>query len=492
VSSLVVSLAVGGFAPSGSAQTGGGALATCFWEGPISTEQPSTRGFDGRNFNFPEESATYWLARFRLPDGATLVLRGRYAYARYQSLNAYSDGTPTDALSDLETNPDPGSTNPFIAGNRRDLPSRSYSLSVVDAPPPADRSARSPNTLYAQPEGDNPIELLHRVYEPDRGRDLTGGTGLPVPEVVLADGSVLRDQAACQAINDPNREIPVQTTPAPVWQAAVRAPGCDPETNPAYSPPRWERFFNIDYASLAVISDCTQGGMEARRAMSVEARGGQYSNRDNAYIYAHLSRRFGPLFVVRAKLPVFPPTHEGQRTMGSGQLRFWSLCTGESRVTTRTPDCIADRMVPIDRYRRYTIVVSRAEDRPANATRACGVGWVDWGLRGDAAGRPDYGLVIMRNMLPAQSFAQAIQNVQRPGAEPDVMGEYFPDSAYTSKPQFEALGCPSSGLALRGRRLRLRRGGRVRVRIAFNSTESGCRGAVRIAAARKDRRRGRT
>ena len=50
-------------------------LATCFWEGPISTERPSTRGFDGRNFNFPEESATYWLARFKLPAGARLELR---------------------------------------------------------------------------------------------------------------------------------------------------------------------------------------------------------------------------------------------------------------------------------------------------------------------------------------------------------------------------------------------------------------------------------
>src|SRR5215212_4785534 len=64
--------------------------ATCFWEGPISTKRPSTRGFDGRFFNFPEESATYWLARFSIPDGAKLRLTGTYPYARYMSLNAYS------------------------------------------------------------------------------------------------------------------------------------------------------------------------------------------------------------------------------------------------------------------------------------------------------------------------------------------------------------------------------------------------------------------
>jgi hypothetical protein len=68
------------------------AVATCFWEGPISTDRPTTRGFDGRNFNFPEESATYWLARFDLPSDATLRLHGRYPHGPYMSLNAYSDG----------------------------------------------------------------------------------------------------------------------------------------------------------------------------------------------------------------------------------------------------------------------------------------------------------------------------------------------------------------------------------------------------------------
>jgi hypothetical protein len=483
----VVALLTLAFPAAGTAR--GAGLATCFWEGPISTQQPSTRGFDGRNFNFPEESATYWLARFSLPSGAKLRLNGRYAHGRYQSLNSYSDGAPTDALADFQTAPDPGSTNPFIAGHRRDLARRSYTATVLDAPVPA--SSRARNTLYAQPDAGKPIELLYRVYEPDRGRDLAGGTGLPAAELVQANGSVLRGAAACRAVNDPDRSIPVQTTPAPEWQAAVRAPGCDPDTNPAYNPTRWERFFNLDYASLAVISDCTAQGRAARRNMSVEPKGGLYSNRDNAYIYAHLSRRFAPLLVVTAKLPTFPATYDSQRTMGRGQLRFWSLCTGESRVTTRTPDCLADRQVPTDRGRRYTVVVSRPADRPANARRACGVGWVDWGLRGDAAGRPNYGLLIMRNMLPG-SFPEAIQNVRRPGAEPGVMRDYFPSSTYTTRSSFEGRGCPATRLAIRSRRLRARRNRRVRVRMTFNSPAPGCTGRVRIATRRRyGRRRGR-
>ena len=90
-------------------------LSTCFWEGPISTHRPSTRGFDGKDFNFPESSATYWLARFNLPAGAHVELVGRYPHGRYMSVNAYSEGEPTDALSDTSIAPNPGATNPFVA-----------------------------------------------------------------------------------------------------------------------------------------------------------------------------------------------------------------------------------------------------------------------------------------------------------------------------------------------------------------------------------------
>jgi hypothetical protein len=409
-------------------------LATCFWEGPISTNQPSTRGFDGRNFNFPEESATYWLARFNLPQGARVELRGGYPHGRYMSLNAYSDGAPTDSLSDIAITPDAGAVNPFVAGNRRDGTRRGWHVGVLNEAVPAQRA---PNTIYARPQPGQPIELAYRVYEPDRGRDLTGDTGLPEASVVMADGTVLEGEAACAAINDTDRSITVQTIPAPVWRGAT---SCRPN-HPAFDPVRWERFFNLDYSSASVPADCTDAGYQARHQDEPEVRGGLYSNRDSAYIYAHLSRGLGPVLVMQGTLPVYPRTRNGQRTMAAAQLRFWSLCTGESRVTTRTPDCLADRQVEIDAARRYTVVVSRAADRPANATRRCGVSWLDWGERGDGAGNPDYGFVIMRNMLVSPDFTQAIQNVPRPGAEEQTMGPFFPRSAYTTKDAFESRGC---------------------------------------------------
>lgn len=422
-------------------ESGRPALSTCFWEGPISMSRPTTSGFDGHFFNFPEESATYWLARFHLRDGAALRLRGRYARARYQSLNAYSDGSPTDSLADVEIRPRPGSVNPFVAGNRRDRSDRDYRVRVLDEQPPSDPAARAPNTLYAHPAAGAPIELLYRTYEPDRGLDLTGGSGLPRPRVRTADGGRLRGAKACAAVNDPDRSIPVQTTSAEQWTIAKNAPGCDPAVAPAVDPPRWDRFFNLDYARLGFALGCTAAAREAHLLLPHEDSGGFYSNGDIRYLFTMLARDFGEVLVVRAKMPRYPRTRQGAKRMPRGQVRFWSLCATESAVTGRTEDCLADRQVPLSGRRRFRIVVSKAADRPANARRRCGFAWLRLPAAGDGAGRPGFGQLVLRNMLPAPGFDEAIQNITDLEQERAVMGPYHPESSYESTESFEARGC---------------------------------------------------
>ena len=55
-----------------------------------------------------------------------------------------------------------------------------------------------------------------------------------------------------------------------------------------------------------------------------QVRGGFYGNRDIRYLYAPISRGYGPVLVVQAKMPTFPQTYRGARRMGTGQVRFWS------------------------------------------------------------------------------------------------------------------------------------------------------------------------
>lgn len=426
-------------APASAAST-----SDCFWLGPISVRQRSAapERFNGRYFNFPEESATYWLARFRLAAGQRLVLRGDYPHARYESLNSYAaGGTPTFSLPDVRIAPDRGATNPFVAGARRDRKRRGWTVRVAGREAPAAGSVPA-NVMYAPSSPSFASELVLRVYEPDRGRDLTGGVGLPAPELVEPDGTRVRGlSGVCGAVNAPDRSIErtVQDIPVATWQSLVATPGpkADPATSPAFDPPLWERFFNQGFAAGAF----TQAAGNPRPDTGMVDVGGFYSNRDTRYVITHLSRRLGKVVVIRARMPTFPQTYRGERTMGEGQLRFWSLCSNEGRATTYAADCLADRQVPLDRKRRYTIVVSKSADRPANARKRCGVAWLKWPRRGDAAGRPDYALLIMRNMLASPGFEQAVQNIERFGDERSVMGAYFPRSSYSSTKAFEARGC---------------------------------------------------
>src|SRR3712207_7534795 len=61
--------------------------------------------------------------------------------------------------------PEPGSTNPFVAGARRDRAQRAWKVTVLDEPVPGQRAA---NTIYAQPaqgrSEDHTSELQSRQY----------------------------------------------------------------------------------------------------------------------------------------------------------------------------------------------------------------------------------------------------------------------------------------------------------------------------------------
>jgi hypothetical protein len=103
-----------------------------------------------------------------------------------------------------------------------------------------------------------------------------------------------------------------------------------------------------------------------------------------AYLIAYISRKFGPVFVMRGKMPTFPNTFAGAdgnglATMPAANLQYWSVCTLASAPSGELWDGLFDMQVPLDKDGKYTIVVSRPEDRPKNATPENGVDWIDWG-----------------------------------------------------------------------------------------------------------------
>jgi hypothetical protein len=328
----------------------------------------------------------------------------------------------------------PGSTNPFRVDANRNASKRSYTITVLNQPAPA---TKAPNTLYAGVSGQTTQAILYRIYEPDSfnsAAELTGGVGLPVPVLHLADGSVQNGQAACSTLHAQSGPLPLTTVPKSLYESLRDQPG-KPATFPAAPTPVFRAFYNQSFA----IPCWYQGNCTGNPARI----GGQYSNIDNQYVAAFVNRGFaaGPVLVLRGKLPKTPNTGPNVKRMGTGQMRYWSMCQNESLFTTKGAGCAYDAEIPVDKHGDYAIVTSTAADRPTNATAKCGVAYIPWPKNGDGDGHRNDGLLIVRNMLPAADFTHAVQNTKTPGDEAAVMGAYLPKGTYTTKAAFQKRGC---------------------------------------------------
>jgi hypothetical protein len=342
-----------------------------------------------------DTNAVYWASGYAAVPGSRIRIEGHYPFARYFSWNVYDPaGRPIDALSDFELQPDPGGAGTYTAW-------------IEFGPRPADPA---PNTLYtgASPAG----QFWYRVYVPDPGRDAKGG--VPLPKVTL--NGPAPGVEACRETQAPY--LPTPSAPA------LPDPTDDGNGYPGRNPPEWRLFENLCGSAIDILLDNESG--EAFHPQARQRCGdgpGFFSNRDIAYVFTGTSRGFGELLVLRGRAPTLD------------QLRYFSFCQYEP-ATQRVIDCAADFQVPVGPDGRYTVVVSTAEQRPANARPECGVAWIEWGPQ-------PQGLLIYRHMLAEPSFAEAIQNVPSPGAERAVMGDYYPEGEYLpDRTAFEAQGCP--------------------------------------------------
>lgn len=417
----------------------------CFWSrGPVSKDPYI-------NIAYPDAGVFYWSAIFTIPKGAKLLLEGQFPHSRYISLISYDGrGAPVESLADYLINPENGSTNPFQVGADRDAKKRDYRVEIVSQPVqklrlegirlPApkqvegeDLKAIQPNQLHAPAYGRGQQSLLYRIYIPDKDRDETGGVGLPTPILVLENGDTLRGDATCGLLKT---RQPLQLTPNAVgvpmdkYYELVNLPD-KPATHPATNPPTW--YLQYDRKFLLGIYN---GDMPESPRKST---GGFYPNVDNNYVRTIINRKFGKVFVLRGKLPKTPKTYNGDKTMTAGELVYWSLCSNQGFANTRVNDCLFDEQVPVDKNGNYVVVISRKADRPRNARRECGIGWLPMADDGDGALDEDVTVVQIRNMLASPDFPHSIQKVQEIGTEKEIMGGYLPQSFYTTTAAFEVF-----------------------------------------------------
>jgi hypothetical protein len=374
---------------------------------------------DTANVLYPDSSAQYWSATYTAVAGTRIRIDGIFPYARYTSWNAYDPLLrPFAKLSDYQLQPDPGSANPFMPGADRNTPEsvRHYTLfitfSAADHP--------GPNTIYVDPSQHPAGVLTLRVYEPDAGRDATGGVGLP--QITWESTSAAGPPpggSPCQGLEKPTSS---SVTGA---YAAQNGPGTG-APYPGRNPPDWHKFVNICQSGADLFFDNAVGDQlpqSGQNPCTNFGSGGFLSNLDNAYVYAFVSQGFGPIVAFHGQAPTFAATNPDAAIMPSGvQVRYWSLCQNDP-FSERYVACLRDDQV-IQRDGDYTIVVSPPGDWPAAAQQRCQrtVSWIPWGPQ-------PQGVVLYRQMLADPSFTQAIQNVSY-GSEAAQMGAYYPAGRY--------------------------------------------------------------
>ena len=354
---------------------------------------------------WPDMQSTYFIGRLAMPAGAALTLHYSFPHARYFQFALYKEAQGTfvsigEDLSGPHIEPDPGSTNPFRVGVDRLAEKRDFTLRILAAEAPADASERGANSLYVGREGGE-LMFVNRTYLSDQGSDGAGwgpaaspdpGAGLPTYEGTLADGTRL---SAEEVVEQFGRSMPAPKPPvtAEQWEVLVRAkdndPALDPATAPAREEPEWEKYWNIKYSILGSFKT-PEERVKIPYAGAIDGGG----DPETEYMLVQLSRKFGPVYVMRGKMPTFPNTYagaggKGLDVMPAAQTQYWSIVSCEAMPSGQIVDALTDMQVPLDEDGNYTIVYSRKEDRPANATAENGVAWIEWSPRGEGIAGPE-------------------------------------------------------------------------------------------------------
>lgn len=143
----------------------------------------------------------------------------------------------------------------------------------------------------------------------------------------------------------------------------------------------------------------------------------------------------GDIYVMQGNMPTFPNTYSGAGETGlaimpDAQTQYFSIASCEAAPSGKIVDGLADFQIPLNKDRYYTIVCSRKEDRPANATVKNGITWIEWSPKGEGLesknNREDFGMLMIRIMATNPDWKERPDNVTKPGTKKAVMGPYYP------------------------------------------------------------------
>jgi hypothetical protein len=310
---------------------------------------------------------------FAVEPGGWVELRGQYPYSRYFAYHPNDmDLNNLKTLRDRDLEPEPGSVNRFREAAATDS-GNYYTAKLVFGPEPA---KPEPNTSYV------------------------GGVPLPAVTIYNADGEVTDHFDECDLYARGGADI----------RTELRFPVLPIADHRARATPQWSTSSNFDAPSDTM------------------------ANADVQYLSTTYSRRFGDIFVVRARRLSAPDTRAGTPVSAAGyDVRFYSLCN-YNIWNGAAIDCMLDNELKVDEEGFYTLVISDAEHRPQNLEEEHAT-WMDWGPFLD--GQLSFRHVFRENPRVAEIAAALVGAPVSAGTDP-----YVPRATPCTRAQFEAGGWP--------------------------------------------------
>jgi hypothetical protein len=456
--------------------------------------------------SFPDPNCTYLLVpAFLAPFGATLAIDGQFPRARFfdiqvtpsldpRSYRYGAAGVGEVPIVDADIEPLPGHANPFRPGAGRDAARRGYRVEYALAmgdPVSLNAAFRRPDfrgtgnrrvggaLMFRGPwgigskggDGKGPFapgEIWLRYYRPDRIEDPLGGVPLPKLSCTLATGErfwIEVDTTGFEAAVN-RRALPKSTAPSPAI-----AQGEGPDGG-------WYKQAGIFRAVVAGIAINTGwAGPAYVRALDkgVSARGSDLSPPNDYeqsatsatyidYLVRGMSCADDHVVVLTGRLPSFPDTAR-RNVMDRAELRYWSIvgyavpegfdflsALDSNAVVGVATHAVRDDELVLDGDRFYVIALSRAADRPANATSDAGVTWVEWGPAGKISWTNRWlsvGPEWKGKMVPTPEKIGRRGEWGEPSFDASVisrngwsgaLGSYLPRVGYMRTSKFETLG----------------------------------------------------
>jgi hypothetical protein len=340
-----------------------------------------------------------------IPEGGKAVFRGEYPFSRYFAFHPSDFDTNTyPSLLDEKLQPDPGSMNPF-AGPVDESANRRFSAQITFTATPDDPADHEPNTCYASTtrlgKPNQAVFVIYRTTGSELGALPPNNTGVLLPSITVydADGSEVAHYDEIEPYTR-GMALPVETTqfaPLPI-----------PDHRGLLWPEKFVTKSNwgLDYDLLA--SD------------------------DILYLVSPYTDRLGEVFVTRAKAFTAPDTPREPVYTPGKDVRGWTVTTYNFWAGVCN-SALIDNEIPSDDEGCFTLVVSTAENRPANAVPENGVAWLDWGPYMD--GQLTFRMLVRRNPKLA-ALKKAIDSGQ---ATPEI-APYVPRAVHCSKALFEKGG----------------------------------------------------